>query len=516
MITSDDLLVLLVTVYIAFIVYRVLRWYNLRKTMPPGPLGNPFSGNTSQMPVVKPWRKFEEWNKAYGPVVSIFLGSTPVIVLGTAQAAWDLLEKRSDIYSSRPRFIVAGELLSDNKRGLMLPNNEHWRKWRRILHNGFHIRKSETYKDIQSLESKVLLHDILTDPTSYERHIQRYAASVVTSVTYGRRVESVDEWVVRENMEAMDYLTSVNIPGKYIVESWPWLLKLPRRLQWFRKHPEQRRQRDITFLMHILNDVKARMKSGTIPDCLTAQCLNDLQKIGMTELELAYAVSTPFGAGIETTATTLTVFILAMLHFPEVMRKAQTELDSVVGLERLPEYADKPNLQYINALVNETLRWRPVAVLGGTPHAVVADDFYNGWFIPMGSTVFANLYGIMKDPAMFPDPEIFRPERFLETDDPRLQNFDLPFGFGRRQCPGMHLARNSIFVNTARLLWAFDITPSKGRGGEPILPDTYNFTNGFNSKPVSFECNFTPRNDKILKIIEAEWNDAKERLGSWT
>ncbi|KAL0067441.1 hypothetical protein AAF712_005428 [Marasmius tenuissimus] len=449
----------------ALFIIHALKWYNMRKIMPPGPLGNPLTGNTSQMPAVKPWRRFKEWNEIYGPVVSIFLGSTPVIVLGSAQAAWDLLEKRSEIYSSRPRFIVAGEILSDNKRGLMLPNNENWRKWRRILHNGFHVRRVDSYKDIQSLESKAMLYDLLVDPKAYEKHIQRYAASVVTSVTYGRRVETVDEWVVRENMEAMDYLT--------------------------------------------------RMQAATIPDCLTVQCLNDFAKIGMTDLELAYALSTPFGAGIETTAVTLTVLILAMLHFPDVMTKAQQELDRVVGQQRMPEYSDEPHLPYIRAIVNETLRWRPVAVLGGTPHAVIADDSYRGWSIPKGSTIFANLYGILKDPEMFPEPETFRPERFMETEDPRLRNFDLPFGFGRRQCPGIHLARNSLFANTARILWAFNITPVKDDNLNDILPDTFNFTNGFNSKPVSFECNITPRNDNIAQLIEREWDDAKAILNNW-
>ncbi|KAG5220374.1 cytochrome P450 [Salix suchowensis] len=140
------------------------------------------------------------WEQPSGPVVSLFLGSTPVVVLGTPQAAWDLLDKRSDIYSSRPR----GEILSDNKRGLMLPYGEEWRKWRKILHSGFHARKSDEYQPIQSLESKIMMHQILTEPKGYERHIQRYAASVVTSVTYGKRIDSVDEWIVRENMRAMD------------------------------------------------------------------------------------------------------------------------------------------------------------------------------------------------------------------------------------------------------------------------------------------------------------------------
>lgn len=518
--------------WLVFVLLALIKWAYLRKTMPPGPLGIPCIGCRHELPAEKPWRKFAEWNRSYGPVVSIFLGSTPVIVLGTAQAAWDLLEKRSEIYSSRPRFIVAGEILSDNKRGLMLPNNEHWRKWRKvgffpssrdrltlamyqILHSGFHYRRAETYKEIQSLESVVLMYQILDDPKHYEHHIQRFAASVVTSVTYGRRVTSMDEWVVKENMEAMSYLTSVNIPGKYLVESWPWLLKLPHALQWFRREPEARRQRDIRFLMYLYNDVKTRMKNGTVPDCLTAQTITDMDQFGMSDLEVAYSVSSPFGAGIETTAGTLTTFILAVLHFPEVMKKAQKELDAVVGFDRVPEFNDKNQLPYINALVNETLRWRPVAILGGTPHAVTRDDEYNGRFIPKGSTIFANLFGIMQDPVMFPSPDVFRPERFLETTDHRLQTFELPFGFGRRICPGMHLALNSLFINVARILWAFDVLPTLNEAGQEILPDSWDFTNGFNSRPVSFDCRLVPRSEKVVGCIQEEFTGVKGKLENW-
>ncbi|KAF5379529.1 hypothetical protein D9615_006568 [Tricholomella constricta] len=476
--------------FLALVLYLVIKWTSRRMSMPPGPFGIPLIGNRHQLPAVKPWRKFAEWNRQYGAVVSIFLGSTPVIVLGTAQAAWDLLEKRSDIYSSRPRFILAGEILSDKKRGLMLPNNDHWRKWRKVLHSGFHIRRAETYREIQSLESKVMMYQVLNDPKQYERHLQRFAASVVTSVTYGRRVDSVDEWIVKENMEAMDsefrsnepkrsialrfrIEVTVSIPGKYLVESWPWLLKLPRSLQWFRREPEERRQRDINFLMHLFNDVKTRMHNNTIPDCLTAQTIANQDQSGMTDLEVAYAVSSPFGAGIETTAGTLTTFILAMLHFPSVMKKAQAELEAVVGFDRMPEYDDQDNLPYIKAIVNETLRWRPVAALGGTPHAVIADDEYNGMFIPEGSTIFANLSGIMHDPVMFPFPDEFRPERFMETSDPRMKTFELPFGFGRRICPGMHLALNSLIINVSRILWAFDILPALDRESKEVKPGEF-------------------------------------------
>ncbi|TCD68667.1 hypothetical protein EIP91_010189 [Steccherinum ochraceum] len=497
------------------------------RRMPPGPRPLPFIGNTHQVPAIKPWWTFEKWNKQYGPVVSLWLGRTPVIVLGTAQAAWDLLDKRSDIYSSRPRFVVAGEILSNNMRGLMLPYGDAWRRWRKVLHSGFHSRMAETYTPVQSLEGKVAMLDMLTNPNQWERNFRRYAASVVTSVTYGRRVNSIDEWIVKENIAAMDYLMSVNIPGKYLVESWPWLLNLPRSLQWFRREPEAYKQRDITLYKTLLDDVKTRMADGTAPDCLTAQTLlnegfvpgDESAKIGRTlsELDIAYAVSSPFGAGIDTTAGTLSSFVLAMLHFPEVQAKAQEELDSVIGPSRMPDYEDKDSLPYIHAVVNETLRWKPVAVLGGTAHAVTADDEYKGMFIPKGSSVFANLAGMMRDPELFPSPDEFIPERFFPSSrlfNPRLAPFDLPFGFGRRVCPGAHLARNSLFISIARVLWAFNIRPALDKKGREILPDTMNYTNGFNSFPVSFQCKFEPRSAEVMQIIRREGDAALSELNT--
>ncbi|KAI0080439.1 cytochrome P450 [Panus rudis PR-1116 ss-1] len=528
---------LLLGIIVVFVfIYITLTTNYRRRRLPPGPRGLPFIGNKHQVPSIKPWRKFEEWNKKYGSVISLHLGKTPVIgmqsVLGTAQAAWDILDRRSDIYSSRPRFVVAGEILSDNKRGLMLPYGEEWRKWRKVLHSGLHARKAEMYTPMQSLESKVTLRDILRHPEDWDENLQRYAASVATLVAYGRRVNSVKEWIVKENMDAMDLKSEVcrSIPGKYLVESWPWLLKLPRALQWFRSEPEEHKQRDIKLYTVLLNEVKKRMAEGTQLDCMATQALIDeglapgfekrvkKDKVPFDELDVAYAVSSPFGAGIETTAGSLATFMLAMVHNPQVMRKAQAELDNVIGQDRLPEFSDKPNLPYIRAVVDETLRWRPVAVLGGTPHSVIADDEYNGMFIPKGSTVFANMAGIMNDPELFPSPDSFIPERFLPDSplfNPKLHPFDLPFGFGRRSCPGLHLARNSIFINIARILWAFDISPAVDDNGNKVLPDTRNYTNGFNSRPVKFDCNLTPRNEQIAELVMKEGEIAMEELSRY-
>lgn len=179
------------------------RLWSYHSQLPPGP-------KTLKTGIRKPWLWFLELNKQYGDVVYLQMGPTPTIILGSAQAAWDLLEKRGAIYSSRPRFIMGGELLSNGMRGLMAPYSNFWRRWRKLLHSGFMQRQSETYRPIQALESKVLMHELLTNPKDYRTHLERYAASVVVTVTYGRRVEDVrTDAVVKMNAEAMERLTSV-------------------------------------------------------------------------------------------------------------------------------------------------------------------------------------------------------------------------------------------------------------------------------------------------------------------
>jgi cytochrome P450 len=177
--------------------------YAHRSQLPPGP-------KTIRTGIKKPWLWFEELSKEYGDVVYLQMGPTPTIILGSAQAAWDLLEKRGSIYSSRPRFIMGSELLSNGLRGLMAPYSPFWRRWRKLLHSGFMQRQSETYRPIQSLESKVLMWDLLRNPGEFRMHLERYAASVIVTVTYGRRVKDVrSDEVVKQNTEAMGRLTQV-------------------------------------------------------------------------------------------------------------------------------------------------------------------------------------------------------------------------------------------------------------------------------------------------------------------
>ncbi|KAK3380774.1 cytochrome P450 [Lasiosphaeria ovina] len=483
------------------------RLYAHRSQLPPGP-------RVIKTGIRKPWLWFRELNQELGDVVYLQLGPTPTIVLGSAQAAWDLLEKRGSTYSSRPRFIMGGELLSGGMRGLMAPYSPYWRRWRKLLHSGFMQRQSESYRPIQSLESTVLMHDLMKDASGFRTHLERYAASVIVTVTYGRRVEDVrTDVVVQRNAESMDRLTSVNIPGKFAVERFPALKYVPSIFAPWKAKVLEQRGRDIQFYTELMDEVRDKLSRGVLNDCFAKHLLQEQSSLGMSDLEIAYTAGTPFGAGVETSAGSLASFILACVKFgQEFIPQAQRELDRVVGNERLPTFEDLPALEYVAAIASETLRWRPVAVLGGTPHASTADDVYNGMFIPKGSTVIAPLWSIHLNEVDFPDPHQFKPERFLEKREYPGTFGHSSFGWGRRICPGMHLGSASVAINIARILWAFNVAPARDREGRNIEVDIFAYSDGFNSTPLPFPCSITPRSSMHAEVVQKEYEAAVKQL----
>ncbi|KDN69081.1 hypothetical protein CSUB01_11693 [Colletotrichum sublineola] len=507
--TTFDIFTYLAAVF--GLVYLVLTF----PTLPPGP-------KAIRTGINKPWLWFQGLSKEYGDVVYLQMGPTPTIVLGSAQAAWDLLEKKGAIFSSRPRFIMGGELLSGGKRGLMAPYSPFWRRWRKLLHSGFMQRQSETYRPVQSLESKVLMHELLTRPKDFRKHLERYAASVIVTVTYGRRVEDVStDIVVQRNAESMRRLTAVNIPGKFAVERYPLLKHLPSFLAPWKAEVLKQRQKDVQLYTELMDEVRAKVAKGVAPACFAKHLLQEQASLGMSDLEIAYTAGSPFGAGVETSAGSLASFLLACAKFgPQFIPKAQEELDRVVGSERLPDFADLESLEYVGAIASETLRWRPVAVLGGTPHASTADYTYRGLFIPKGSTIIAPLWSIHLNEADFPEPHEFRPERFMERREYPGAFGHSAFGWGRRICPGMHLGSASVALNIARILWGFAVSSAKDDKGRDIDVDmllhSFAYSDGFNSSPLPFPCSITPRSLHHAAVIQREHEHALKELRGYT
>jgi cytochrome P450 len=264
-----------------------------------------------------------------------------------------------------------------------------------------------------------------------------------------------------------------------------------------------------------INEVREKVASGSAQFSAARKAIEKQEEIGFNDAQIAYAASSPFNAGVGTTLASLEVFLMAMLHHPQVMKKAQEEIDRVVGPNQLPQFEHATQLPYLTAMIHETMRWRPIIPLG-IAHSVISDDTYDNHFIPNASTVYSNLYSMSKDEEMFPNPDKFDPERYLNPD-PNLPkpNTTFFFGFGRRICPGMHVAQNSLFIAMARLLWAFDILPPHDSAGNPILPDTSEFEEGLVIHPRPFTFHFKLRRESARALIDEEYAQALVDAAAW-
>ena len=227
---------------------------------------------------------------------------------------------------------------------------------------------------------------------------------------------------------------------------------------------------------------------------------------------LVLVVGTMFEAGSGTTSAAMMSFMLAIVRHPTWFEKLQREVDHICGDRRLPYLDDIPQLPTIRAVVKEVLRWRPVTA-GGLPHMCVKDDVYEGLFIPAGTVMHANQWAIHREPELYPDPETFNPQRWLDPSFPtykeplsvypNLHNYS-NFGFGRRICPGQNIAERNLYILTARIAWAVNIGKATDRDGQPVDPPLYDYTAGFNAQPKWFPFELSARSRDRIAVIDAE------------
>ncbi|CAE7123543.1 unnamed protein product [Rhizoctonia solani] len=184
-----------------------------------------------------------------------------------------------------------------------------------------------------------------------------------------------------------------------------------------------------------------------------------------------------------------------MVLHPEVQKKAQSELDSIIGNARLPTLEDHAKLGYIERVIQETLRWHPMAPLA-IPHTCFRDDTYKGYHIPKGAIVLGNVWAMTHDETVYKDPEVFDPDRFLDPSTP----LSPIFGWGRRRCPGIHLGQSSLFITVASILMTFNIEVAQDENGKDIRPSG-KLINSLSLAPEQFPLKLTPRSTKHEELI---------------
>ena len=375
-----------------------------------------------------------------------------------------------------------------------------------------------TYESSQLLESSRAVHNLIQNPSSYQQIFEMYSAGLVFRIGYGKRLVTGKEEVLRRIIQVTHNLERIASPGTYLVDTIPALKHLPTCIAPFKAEAARLHAEELSLFSGLLNDVRQKTLEGKSQPCFASYFATQQEKFQLSDEEGAYVIGTLFEAGSGTTAAAMMSFCLAMTLYPEWQALVWDELDRVCG-DRLPDFDDIPQLPAVRAVIKEVLRWRPVTA-GGVPHQATRDDVYDGYFIPAGAVVHANQWAIHREPALYPDPETYNPRRWLEPEYPtfreplsrfpNLQNYS-SFGFGRRICPGMNIAERSLYILTARILWAgrFSKKIDPVSGAEIEVPE-YDYVSGFNTQPMPFQFTLEARSGERRRILEEAWKKAQE------
>lgn len=487
------------------------------RQLPPGPKGYPIIGNAHQL-ASKQWLAFTEWGKAYGDVFSLSALGQTIVVLNSQKAAADLLDRRAGIYSDRPRNIVAGDILTGGLFVVFQSHNDVWRRMRKAAHEGLHKGLAHNFHDNQATEALILTHGVLSEPARWDSHLRRAAASMIMSVLYDTpTIKSEDDPYVTRINDMVARLTRAAYPGAHFVEFLPWMMYIPNRFAKWKREAEEWFARDSVLFETLFESVHARVKKGDDRPSLSATLIKEQERHNLSIRENAWLAATMYAAGAETTAGVMGWWMLAMIAYPETQKRAQAELDAVVGRDRLPSFADFEHLPYIRAMVKEALRWRPIDPVG-LPHRSTQDDWYEGHFIPAGTIVIANVWHLNRDPEIYgADAAHFNPARHLDKEGnvapgppDTKEESHVTYGFGRRLCVGRHVANNSLFIDMAIMLWALNIERTVDETGKPTPLDIDGCVeDGLVVRPMPFKCKITPRFPEAIAVLEQE----KELLG---
>ncbi|KAG2120450.1 cytochrome P450 [Suillus discolor] len=453
---------------------------------PPGPPGFLLVGNVLDMPKIRPWLTFVEWGKKYGDISHIQVLGQHFIVLNSSKTAMDMLDKKSSIYSDRPVLPMAGELVGWKHMLGFSPYSDRFRRYRKDFHRAIGTRAAmDAYSSIEDIETRKFLKRVLTKP-------DHTAGAIILNDPF---VDIADR--------ALEQFSLATAHGAFMVDIIPLLAKIP---EWFPGAGFKRiacewHETVEEMVSGPYNFVKAQMAAGIAPKSFTSSLLEG-QDLTLEENDLVkWSALSLYGGGSDTTVSAIYALFLAMTLFPDVQKKAQAEIDAVVGPDRLPSFADRASLPYIEALAKEVLRWNslPSGIpMSGFVHRVTEDDIHDGYYIPKGSLIIPNQWFMLNNPETYANPSQFNPERFLANDGKK------PETEPRTICFSLLLAEASVWISAAMSLAVFDISKVVENGVE-ITPEV-DPSSVTISHPKPFKCSIKARSAKAIALIQQDAN----------
>ncbi|KAF9476782.1 cytochrome P450 [Pholiota conissans] len=480
--------------------------------LPPGRRGWPLIGNILEIPSKDESKVYHQWSETlHTDIFYLNLAGTDVVVLDTLEAASELLERRSAIYSGRTRMPMVNELMGwDFSFGLMDYGNE-WRQRRLLLNQQLHpTSMSQFHPHLLRIVHRMLTKFIDDPERDFLDTARHMVGEIVMSIGYGLHVHTNDDPYITAARDSVHILSAALTPGKYFVDLFPILKFVPAWVPGagFKEKAKEWKEKVLKMIDIPYAATKESMKSGVFEPSFMSLSLEKMNE-GLnpelyTEQRIKDVAGTIYSAGSDTSLSTIASCVLGLLNHSNVVAKAQQELDRVVKPGYLPDFHDQDSLPYVTAIVKEALRWREVAPLG-VPHRLDTEDVYHGYRIPAGAMVIPNVWAILHNEKVYPDPFKFNPDRFIKDGrlDPSIPDpADACWGFGRRICPGRHLAFSTVWIVIASLLTVFDIEKSVDAQGDVVEPID-DVVSGIVSVPKSYKCSLKPRSEIIKNAIQA-------------
>ncbi|KAH9986094.1 cytochrome P450 [Russula compacta] len=471
----------------------------------PGPKGWPLIGNILDVPNEVEYKVFSLWKQKYGDLIQLTVFGQPTIIINSPQLATEILSKKSAIYSSRPHLTMACDLVGWRDILVLLKYTDKFKSCRRMFQAVIGTRVAvDKFRDTLEEESALLLRRLLDDPQNFVGPIRKAVGVTILRISHGYKPKTENDSLVRIADEATDQLNVLLSPGLFLVDFLPFLRHLP---EWFPGGGFHKIAREWRHTLVDMTDksyefVLDQMAKGTAVSNFVTNLLDGRKVSPEEEDEIKWAASSLYSGGADTPVSAMSSFLLAMTMYPEVQKKCQAELDSVVGNDRLPTFSDRDSLPYLATMLREVIRWGPTTPLGA-PHCVEQDDVHNGYFIPKGSIIMPNIWHFMHDPEVYKDPMTFNPDRLVAQPGKPAEPdpFEVAFGYGRRACPGAQLAQSMMFIFAATVLSVFNIEKVTING---VVQEPKNdFSSGVLVRPKPFQSMLKPRSAKAESLVRA-------------
>ncbi|XP_057433652.1 cytochrome P450 71D11-like [Lotus japonicus] len=465
----QDHLLALFTFFLSMIVAIMMIRKNTRKTLtptyiPPGPWKLPIIGNIPHLVTSLPHRKLRDLALTYGPLMHLQLGELFIIVVSSAEYAREVMKTHDVTFASRP-YLLASDIASYNSTNIAFsPYGYYWRQLRKIC--ATELLSSKRVKSLWPIREEEITTLIkwIASKEGLEINLTQAVESIIYTITskaaFGKKYEEQEEFVTAAK-QLMKLGGGFSIGDLF--PSAKWL----QSISGMRPKLEKMHQIVDKILENIINDHKEtrprekealnEAEEDLIDVLLKFEDRNNDMGFRLTSNNIKAIILDIFSAGSETAGSTIDWVMAEMIKNPRILKKAQVEVREVCGKRGKVDESAIAELKYLKAVIKEVLRLHPPGPLLLPRECREACEI-NGFNIPVKSKVIVNAWAIGRDPKYWTEPDKFYPERFIDSSiDYKGTNFEyIPFGAGRRICPGINYGMANVEEVLAFLLFHFD------------------------------------------------------------